>query len=132
MYYNRRGNPISTDEWIEKIQDPDYKIVRQTWFDEQGNCYPDGPKQEYLISTVWLGLDHGYNSENLPIIFETLVQLPGQGDEEMYRYTNEAEAVANHNRLVSHYLESREGHLPRVVRFNKPPELEWKWGDDEG
>jgi hypothetical protein len=86
-YFNRRGEPISLDEWIALIQgDLDYRLVRQTMI------------EEVQVSTVWLGLDHGWG-EGMPVIFETMIF--GAGDGEQYRYATEDEAIAHHEQLVA-------------------------------
>jgi hypothetical protein len=93
LYYDRKGNPISdvTGEWGKLFRDPKYKRVAST-------LLPDGK----WVSTVWLGLDHGYG-EGPPLIFETMVfpseEIMSELDAE--RYSTEAEAVAGHARMVA-------------------------------
>jgi hypothetical protein len=52
---------------------------------------------EMSVSTVFLGLDHGYREKD-PVLYETLVRgpLPDQMD----RYHTRAEALAGHERWV--------------------------------
>ena len=93
LYYDRKGKPINDVlEWGRLLEDFKYKIV----------------KQEYLsdgkwISTVWLGLDHGFlPNHNKPLIFETMV-FPKKGefgDLDMARYSTEAEAKLGHKNMV--------------------------------
>lgn len=64
-YYDRSGNPISFRDWArishwDEKNDRQYKIVKQEYV---GN---------YWVSTVWLGLDHGFG-RGAPLIFETMV-----------------------------------------------------------
>lgn len=90
-YYNRQGDLISADEWGKLFSDKSYKIIKKT-------TLPDGT----LVSTVWLGMEHGYGPTG-PIIFETMVfDRPGadEGDEEQYRYATEEEALKHHHELV--------------------------------
>lgn len=47
--YDRKGSPMTMQEWSEKLNDPEYKRVAET-------TLPDGTR----ISTVWLGLNHQY------------------------------------------------------------------------
>lgn len=88
-YYDREGNPISFERYIEitKDQRKDPKRVAL-----------DVLPGDVRISTVWLGLDHGWG-EGLPVIFETLV-FGGPLDGEMERYTSEARALAGHATMV--------------------------------
>ena len=58
-----------------------------------------------VVSTVFLGLDHGHNA--VPILFETLVfggQLDGNGE----RYSTYDEAVAGHAKWVNKAKESAQ------------------------
>lgn len=83
-YYDRQGEQISFKEWSKLHGDRDYCILRQERF------------AEYFISTVWLGLDHSFESDR-PIIFETMVFKNSEGVEQI-RYSTEAEALAGHER----------------------------------
>jgi hypothetical protein len=141
-YYDRQGFPIPAileDEpggrgwimptlvWAQMREQPDYPIVA---VDE----LPDGSR----LSTVWLGLDHGYGGR--PLIFETMrfsaeseeLMLVGPGGvermaayspsiefpdpfgepgdlTEQLRYSTEEEALAAHHEIVRR-LRIREGH----------------------
>lgn len=86
-HYDRQGKRISMRQWIalgiwDEQNDNAYRRVART---KIGSC---------LISTVWLGIDHGYEE---PLIFETMV-FPES--EEQHRYTTEEEALAGHQRIV--------------------------------
>lgn len=111
--YRRDGTPYPEGhgglmEWAKDIEDPKKKIVRQLF------------TRRYVISTVWLGLDHSFNGK--PLIFESMVfKRPGMlarlkqrffpsrlfsrlGDSlEQDRYSTEAEAIAGHEVLVKKY-----------------------------
>lgn len=54
----------------------------------------------YLVSTVWIGLDHGIGSER-PLIFETMV-FEGEGNQELAceRYSTERDALEGHERIA--------------------------------
>lgn len=51
------------------------------------------------VSTVFLGLDHGYRPGDPPIVFETMV-FGGPFDQDQERYATWDEAVAGHARWV--------------------------------
>jgi hypothetical protein len=51
------------------------------------------------VSTVFLGMDHGYEPDAAPVLWETLV-FRGPLDQEMERYTSRAEAEAGHRAMV--------------------------------
>lgn len=80
--------PIGTDDlmqWSMCMEDRSRKIVRQD----------QDPGSEVGVSTVFLGLDHGFGSKGGPVLFETMV-FGGQHDGEMVRYQTWEEAEAGH------------------------------------
>lgn len=92
-WYDRQGRRISVERASELLIDLDYKRVA---LDEIG---------PYEVSTVWLGLDHGWTPGGAPLIFETMVFTaaawndPDGGvgpDLDCLRYSTEAEALAGH------------------------------------
>lgn len=86
-YFDRQGNPLTTDEWIGMLANDDNKRVA---YDEAA----DGVD----VSTVWLGLNHRFG-DGPPLIFETMI-FGGDHDQEQWRYSTEAEALAGHARAV--------------------------------
>lgn len=87
-YYDRAGLPISLAEWSRLMTIMDYKRVA---LDHVGSLE---------ISTIWLGLDHGYWSKQ-PLIFETMV-FGGSKDQEICeRYSTEELALAGHREIVT-------------------------------
>lgn len=55
----------------------------------------------YSVSTVALGLDHSFDDEDDPLLFETLANISHQG-EIMWRYTSWKEARSWHRFIVRH------------------------------
>jgi len=51
------------------------------------------------VSTVFLGLDHGYGTD-LPIVFETMI-FGGERDEHCERYATWDEAKSGHDKIVN-------------------------------
>lgn len=103
-YYDREGNRLTPDEWVRLFASAsasaqtadDYRHVgRDTVRDPHG--------REHYVSTVWLGLDHGWGDAP-PLIFETMVfchHAPGcEWDQEQYRYSTEQQASEGHARTV--------------------------------
>ena len=84
MYYNRLGEPITDDEYMELWTQP-FEKSRRVANDERGDV---------RVSTVWLGMDHNYG-DGPPLIFETMI-FGGDHDDETWRYATEVEAVAGH------------------------------------
>lgn len=95
-YYDRQGKVLTLMEWAALLADSNlgYKRVAEDHVDD------------LWISTVWLGLDHGFEAESPPLIFETMVFIEtpdGKSDmrEQLcWRYSNEAHAVHCHDILV--------------------------------
>lgn len=87
-YYDRDGKLISENEWVAWLRDMDYKRVAVT------------AVGDVRVSTVWLGLDHGFLDKGPPLIFETLI-FGGPLDGHMWRYPNEVAALAGHDQAVS-------------------------------
>lgn len=87
-YYDKQGNPLTREEYFELLerQGRDYKRVGST---KIGSIW---------ISTVWLGLDHGYDG-GAPLIFETM-QFDGDASGDCERYSTLEEAQAGHEAWV--------------------------------
>jgi hypothetical protein len=87
--YDRAGEPITMGAWSRLHRDDDYRTVELT--DVGG----------YRVSTVWLGLDHGFGYSERPLIFETMVFGDDSTDLACRRYSTEDEARAGHAEQVA-------------------------------
>jgi hypothetical protein len=88
MYLDRNGQPLEMMEAAKLLQDVEYKRI--AW---------DVLADETQISTVWLGLDHGFGGR--PLIFETMVFPPNSSlDLDCERYETEREALIGHAAMV--------------------------------
>lgn len=87
-YFDRKGKRISLEEHLPLFGDKDYQVLRQTRL-----------RNGTLISTVWLGLAHGYDPTG-PLIFETMVFDDPDNEELQYRYASEEQALEHHAKLV--------------------------------
>ena len=91
-YFNRRGEPISLEEWARTHSDSRYRNVAQHQI------------RGWKVSTVWLGLDHAWHGP--PQIFETMIFSPRGWDDEaelnnyQERHATEAEAEARHYEII--------------------------------
>lgn len=95
-YYDRDGIQITLEEWGRLFQDFEYKSVAKTTVVDKTNS-----ARSYEVSTVWLGMDHGFHAP-APVIYETMIFGPEDyGDLEMQRYSTQAQAVAGHVEMVS-------------------------------
>lgn len=94
MYYARNGDEITLEQWA---------MSRET---EHRVALTDvGP---YVVSTVWLGLDHSFGGGR-PVIFETMVfaaddwegESAGLSEFDMLRYCTLEEAQQGHEEMVT-------------------------------
>lgn len=110
MYYDRKGRPIDLMTWARLHEDLDYLVVAQHWV------------RGWMVSTVWLGIDHGFSSmfsggPHVPVIFETMIFAPGDvtigGDDDLdqyqERYATEEAAQAGHDRALAAMTEKLGG-----------------------
>lgn len=97
-YFDRSGSPITLEQYMRLSRDDLYRRVAVT------------ETRHYVISTIWLGLDHGWGMGR-PEFFETMVfaraewddyeRAPGLHDIDSRRYSSEAEAHAGHAEMVT-------------------------------
>lgn len=88
-YFDREGKQIDIHMFSTLLADDGYKRVAQNTL------------KGLNVSTVWLGLDHGFGNKELdpPIIFETMV-FGGDHTEPQWRYATEDAALENHAKIV--------------------------------
>lgn len=94
-YFDRENNPITAEEWREKFEDDDYRVVKFTTLHDFTE-----------ISTIWLGFSHGSSPEG-PLLFETRVVHEHDSEVEMYRYATEQKALEHHEYLAGYQEEPR-------------------------
>lgn len=100
MYYDRDGKPLAdTMAWGKLFRDREYQRVAR-------DTLPNG----LLVSTVWLGMDHGFD-DGPPIIFETMVFAAENDMDELdcIRYATEAEALFGHVEAVKKWTSVEKG-----------------------
>lgn len=84
------GNPVpepDLDKWVEFFANREARRVAATEL-----------PGDVLVSTIFLGLDHGWG-EGPPVLWETLV-FGGDLDGTMDRYTSKEAALAGHECMV--------------------------------
>jgi hypothetical protein len=92
-YYDEDGNEISVEEWTAIFGEPRWQLV-----DEQ-----EGVK----VSTVFLGLNHQFDPDLPPLIYESMVWVDGE-EVDQFRYPNKANAEAGHGILWRRYRKKSE------------------------
>ena len=98
------------------------------WFEESSRVVDAYEKGNVLVSTVFLGMDHGFYSHD-PILFETMLFSP-DFPEVQFRYTTRAKALAKHDKVVA--------EVKKVSKAGKPFQIrgiqDWKefneWASD--
>jgi hypothetical protein len=116
LYYDKQGEPIDLMTWAGLVEDPEYARVALDEVDL------------YVISTVWLGIDHNfYRPGGPPYIFETMVFLEGSAEDmSMWRYPTEAAALAGHEATCAEIRERdrqvAEEHAMPVSLVKAEPE----------
>lgn len=112
------GNAVEAPlvEWATMYDGPN-RAKRQIRRDHIGN---------WLISTVFLGLDHGFglfdkSDDTQPVLWETMIFYTGRRrrynpalHEGMWRYTSTTEAIEGHARAVMYVQAYRNG--PRKLK----------------
>lgn len=103
-----RVRPCSLIDWARSFEaDPPPNHIRKTILtDEHG--------QDVKVSTVFLGLDHRYDNNGPPILWETMV-FGGLDDGWQERYTSQEDAIAAHDALcarLAHDIDQRRAHIP--------------------
>lgn len=93
---DRNKKPIPVEY---PVQDPRY-LEYMKWLDKT-RVVKKTPIGGMEVSTVFLGLDHGFNSEK-PVLWETMIFGEGRGEdwEFQWRYTSHEEAIQGHNDVV--------------------------------
>lgn len=109
-YYDRDGNPMP-DDWYDRKKHGNRAIK---WGTERRVART--VVGDIVVSTVWLGLDHGFVAGR-PIIFETMT-FGDQWNKEMARYGTEEEAMRGHLDV----LDRLRDHRPPFAHLD---------GDDE-
>jgi hypothetical protein len=93
MWYTLDNNnkPIAAASVIEAAK----------WLDE--NLERKVVKQDYIgdifVSTVFLGLDHAWNSD-IPVLWETMI-FGGEHDQYQERYTSHEDALEGHKTALT-------------------------------
>jgi len=92
MYFDKEGKPLELMEWAAKVEDDgEYRTIGKTVVGE------------YLVSTVWVGLNMSLSGIGAPLIFETMVFSDSGNtgwDDYQERYSTLEQAEAGHEATV--------------------------------
>ena len=84
---NGKVKPATMLEWAAQLGDIEARAVDRTAISE-----------EVCVSTVFLGIDHGFGSDK-PILFETMI-FGGEYNDRQWRYASYGEAKRGHWQIV--------------------------------
>jgi hypothetical protein len=98
-YILRNGEPVEATllEWAKWFEGDKTRIIEHTRISD-----------DVLISTVFLGFDHGHGNHPKKLFFETMI-FGGPLDQECWRYATLGEAKIGHFNAVR---QARGGSLP--------------------
>lgn len=96
-------NPVPAKDTIEWAQ----------WFQKHERHVALAEISNVRVSTVFLGIDHGWFQEGPPVLFETMI-FGGQYNGDQWRYSTWAEAVKGHETAVE--LVRKSAPIWRVVQ----------------
>ena len=85
--------PTTLQEWCKGIESRD-RIIAQNIILE------DMTEGGLMLSTVFLGLEHGLDEQGKPLVFETMILTPNSHDVFCQRYATYAEAKNAHETLL--------------------------------
>ena len=90
------------DKESDRVRSTDLKTFARQYEKPGDRILKHTKVGEVLISTVFLGLDHRFGSEDGddPIVFETMI-FGGDHDQYQERYTTGKQAMIGHNKAVA-------------------------------
>lgn len=100
MYYNRKGEPITIEEWLFQRRRYEENVLAR-----------ENLANSFIVATFFTGKDPGYREElgGEPLIFETVIfdcRPSVNNSAKVFGrelYPNMAEALLGHQRLVNYY-----------------------------
>lgn len=124
-YYSPEGKGYENVlDWAKTFEPPKDKEARDKWFKETKVVKQENTWMGFWVSTVWLGLDHSFLPNQLPLIFETMVFFRSDCGLEMNRYTTKRQALAGHKEMVKKWSNPLYV-IYKVIDYNTWS-LQWK------
>jgi hypothetical protein len=80
---------VSPLGWAKWFEDNDNRVVGYTQI-----------TSETSVSTVFIGIDHGFIGDGPPLLFETII-FGGPLDQHMWHYSSQDDALAGHAAAVA-------------------------------
>lgn len=98
----------------EPVAEPDL-IKWAQWFEEADRIVRQTHTEHFMVSTVFLGVDHGWG-KGPPICFETMVfqrhdgPVPDEIESEFHRYATWSDAEAGHETCLKRVISYEREH----------------------
>jgi hypothetical protein len=89
---------INDDKTTEQLPEGTYPSYADCT--DENRRVGDDTVNDFRVSTVFLQLDHNWDPDGQPLLFETMI-FGGKYDNDMWRYTTWNEAKAGHERIVN-------------------------------
>ena len=99
------GQPFPVDDIKEWVR----------WFETQERVLARDERDGVRISTVFLGIDSGFEGGS-PVLWETMV-FGGDHDGDMYRYCSQLAALVGHARVRAEIFKE----MPSAIDLEIPP-----------
>jgi hypothetical protein len=92
--------PCDLHQWSEEFEDPSKRVVASDHWPTP-NADGSNPEDKGVhVSTIFLGLDHSFQPDGPPVLFETMI-FGGQHDQYQERYTTYELALLGHAKAVA-------------------------------
>jgi hypothetical protein len=89
---------INDDKTTEQLPEGTYPSYEDCT--DENRRVGDNTVNDIRVSTVFIQLDHNWDPDGQPLLFETMI-FGGEYDNDMWRYTTWNEAKAGHERIVN-------------------------------
>lgn len=112
-YYDPYGRPMEEDQYAASFAYD--RHIGESILRLRGRVY--------RVSTIWLGLDHGWGISRRPIIFETMI-FEGNGSTDLatWRYSTAQQAMRGHIHAVRWLKRNvREVAHPQLIHNGAKP-----------
>jgi hypothetical protein len=77
--------------------------IAEAWLDQEKFRVGLTKLPFVTISTVFLGIDHGFGRTDKPVLWETMI-FGGLLNDSQWRYTSEADAIKGHRKAIKMVL----------------------------
>lgn len=94
MYFSPDGEPIEMLELETLLRKRREDMAQESWWRKRTQVTDD-----IEVSSVWLGVDHNWNPDGPPHIWETMI-FGGDYSEYCWRYPSRQVCLDDHERIV--------------------------------